>query len=169
MSARAIDQIITIANDEMQRARDALEVEESGRAVAAFQGNIVGYKRLIAHMAAEFGLTQFAIEDLGDAPLKIPDLDDMTLVALRVDIESLKIDPQWSEVLARIDKDTEEMKNYLLFTAEKSRDLDLKQGQWKGETVYTRLFDSAEDEWKRREAKKQEKEKNPVLFEDESA
>ena len=148
----------------MQRARDHLEIEENGRAVAAFQGNLVGYKKLIAHISAEFALTQIAIEDLGDSPLKVPDLDDEHLEILRFDIATLKEDPRWPAVIARIDADIEVMKNHLLFTAEKSRDLDLCQGQHKGETVYTRLFDSVADEARRRQADRDRKAKNPELF-----
>jgi len=169
MSALAIDQIITTANDEMQKARDQLEVEENGRTVAAYQGNIVGYKKLIAHMAAEFFLTQIAIEDLGDVPLKILDLDDDHLEIMRQDIGILKADPAWTATLARIDADIETMKNHLLFRAEKSRDLDLCQGQYKGETVYTRLFESVADEIGRRQAERDRKAKNPELFADATA
>jgi hypothetical protein len=165
----AIDQIITLANNEMQKDRDRLEVEDSGREVAALQGKIVGYKKLIGSVAAEFGLSQGSIDYLGGAPLKINDLEDATLDRLTFDIATLRDDPAWRAVLARIDVDVENMKTHLLFEAEKSRDLDLCQGQYKGETVYKTLFNLVENETKRREAEREKKRKNPELFEGEAS
>jgi hypothetical protein len=165
MSAPVINQIIIIANDEMRRARERLEVEESGRELAALQGNLVGYKNLVAHMAAEFELPQIFIEDSGDAPLRIPELDDEVLETFAVEVETLKDDRRWESVEARIDHDIGELKNHLLFKAEKSRDLDLCQGQYKGETVYTRLFEKVRDELERRHAAQAKKAKEPELFE----
>jgi len=169
MNGLAINQIITIANAEMQLARDRLEVEESGREVASLQGHIIGYKKLIGIMAAELGLTQIAIEDLGDKPLIVPDMDDETLAVLTEDIGILKAAEEWGEVQQRIEEDIETMKNHRLFAAEKSRDLDLCQGQYEGETVYTRLFNSVESENGRREAERERKRKNPELFPEKTA
>ena len=160
----AIDQIVVTANAEMRTARARLEVEENGREVASLQGKVAGYKRLIGHMAAEFGLTEFAIEDLGDAPIRVPDMADPTLEALSAGIALLLLDPRWAAVLARIEAHVEEMKTRLLFEAEKSRDLDLCQGQYKGETVYRNLFDAVKWETEKRANKREDARKNPQLF-----
>ncbi len=163
MSALAIDQIITIANSEMRTARERLEVEESGREVASLQGKIKGFNILLGHMCAELDLTQVAIEDLGDRPLYMSELTDEQLDVIEQDVAALKADLRWVAVLARIEADIEALKNHLLFTAEKSRDLDLSQGQYKAEEVYKRLFNQVENEGKRRKKEREEKAKAPEL------
>lgn len=160
----AINQIITIANSEMRTARERLEVEESGREVASLQGKIKGFNILIGHMSAEFGLTQIAIEDLGDRPLLMSVLTDEQLFELEQDVEALKADPRWLAVIERIQQDDEASKNFLLFEAEKSRDLDLRQGQHKAEEIYKQLFYQVKNESKRRQDERERKAKNPELF-----
>jgi hypothetical protein len=164
MGALAIDQIIVIANDEMRLARERLEIEESGREVASLQGKIRGFNILLGHMYAELGLTQIAIEDLGDKPLDMRELTDDQLQVLEADVETLQVNPAWLAVLERIGKDDEDSKNFLLLDAEKSRDLDLRQGQHKAEEVYKRLLYQVENEANRRQKEREEKAKNPELF-----
>jgi hypothetical protein len=164
MESLAINWIIVLANAEMRKDRARLEVEDNGREVAGAQGRIVGYKKLVGGMAAEFRLTQVAIEDLGDEPVEMKELDDDTLDALDQDITTIQKGDEWKALLARIEADIEGMKDHLLFRAEKSRDLDLCQGQYKGETIYQRLFNSVQSESKHREEKREQERKNPKLF-----
>jgi hypothetical protein len=165
MSARAINEIVVMAQAEMRSIRARLEVEESGREVASLQGQLCGCKLLVGHICGRFSLREQMIEDLGDVPLKVPDLDDATLTDLHADIGILREDPRWLEVLLVIKADDEESQRFLLLEAEKSRDLDLRQGQHRAEELYLRLFNSVENETKRRSDEDERRRKEPELFE----
>jgi hypothetical protein len=82
-----LDQIIIIALQQMELDKAKLEVEESGREVAALQGEIAGIKDIISYISAEFHVTQAAIESTGDVPFTIPDLDENEFEVLRHDVE----------------------------------------------------------------------------------
>jgi hypothetical protein len=52
------------------------------------------------------------------------------------------------------------LKNYLLFNAEKSRDLDFFQGKYKGATIYESFFSAIDLEVKRRKDEAERKRKD---------
>jgi hypothetical protein len=185
ISGMAIDRLIVVVNAWTRYVRAHLEIEEGSRVLASLQGHLAGYKDLFGFLSAEFGLMESSLEDNGDIPTPtcaVEDMhtddfrrlgleaDDMTLEALRMAIKVLREDPRWYLLLNRVEEKTEEMKTYLIDYADKSRDLDLKQGERKGMTIYLRLFKAVEDEVRsreeERERKRKEKEQNS-LFEDE--
>jgi len=156
MSFLAVNEIVKMANAEIRDCHAKLEIEESGREVAGLQGKIAGSKDLLRFLKEAFDMTVFGIDDSGEAATVIPDMDDLALEALAIDITALKLRPEWSSVLAMVEERTEGMKNFLLFSAEKSRDLDLKQGEHKGMTQYHTLFNAVESERNRREKDKKD-------------
>lgn len=181
MSTLAANYLVTVINAQMRYVREHLETESSGRILASLQGHLQGFKDLFRYLSAELGLAEFALEDTGDigtpvfAVDRIDDcnlkmfgleLDDLALEAFQIDIAALRGDPRWPKLLARVEDKTEEMKTYLIDYADKSRDLDLKQGERKGMTIYLRLFQAVEDEARWREDQRKEKAKNPLLFPD---
>ena len=66
-------------------------------------------------------------------------------------------------ILATLDANTEALKNELLFLSEKTRDLDLCQGQYKGQHIYERLFNAIEGEVKHRAKEMEKKRREPDL------
>jgi hypothetical protein len=161
----AINELLVRTLAEMKMARAKLEVEESGRAIASLQGHLAGYRTLVDILAAEFHLLQFMIDDTGDVPMVLPDLDEASFEALRHDVETLRISDAWKALEARVEGNKEIYKNYLLFSAEKTRDLDLKQGQYQGQTIYVNFFNAVEEEnqRRRREEEKAKKDKAESL------
>lgn len=169
MNGFALGQIVIRANEEIRIAIAKLEVEESGRDVARLQGNISGYKKLISAMCGEFHLTQVDIEDNGDFSCKLADLTDAELDVAQHDAIELQNSEEWKAVIARIDAIIVESKNYLLYCAEKSRDLDLKQGEYKGMMICNDFFSAVNDEVERRKRIAEQKAREPDLpFDDET-
>jgi hypothetical protein len=184
MSGLAIDRLVVLVNAWTRYVREHLEVEDGGRVLASLQGHLQGYKDLFRFLSSEFGLTQVSLEDNGEMETPtcaVEDMhtedfrrlglvaDDMTVEELRLDIISLRSDPRWADLLSKVEERTEQMKTYLIDHAEKSRDLDLNQGERKGMTIYLRMFKAVEDEarHRREERERKEKEKAESLFEDE--
>jgi hypothetical protein len=165
VTGASLNQIIITAQFEMKLCQAKLEVEESGRLVARLQGNVAGYKKLIANIAARYHLTQIFLDDTGDNPLVIPDLEDENFELLRHDVEMLRISDQWKEVIAAVDANIVRFKDFLLYEAEKTRDLDLTQGDYEAQTVYGKVFKAVEEENQRRkaEAAKKAKERNEMI------
>jgi hypothetical protein len=162
----AISQLVVRTNEAMRLAHAKLEIEESGREVAALQGQIAGGKDFISDLAAEFFLTQSFLDDIGDVSLTLPDASESYLEAIQADINELCASEPWKAVLGRIDERTENLKNHLLFAAEKSRDLDLCQARHKAHTEYKAFFEAVKNALERARAKSAEK-KEELPFEDE--
>ncbi len=140
-----ISQLVVRANKAMRLAHAQLEVEDGGREVAKLQGNIAGHKQFIEDLSAEFGLTQFFLDDTGDTALKLPDLDEAQLEAIQADINIIKDSSAWKRLLERIDVRTQEMKDFLLEEADKSRSLDICQGKHQAHIAYQSFFNAVED------------------------
>ena len=160
----AINEIIVRTLAESSICKDKLEIEESGRVVANLQGLVSGYRIFISFLAAEFHISQSALEYNGDVGFEIPKITDLELSMYQIDIEGLKITEAWKNVLERIEKNTEQLKNNLLFNAEKSRDLDYSQGQYKATNFYKEFFVAIDNEVGRREKERDERRKKPGLF-----
>jgi hypothetical protein len=165
VTGAALNQIIIMAQFEMKLCQAKLEVEESGRIVARLQGNVAGYKKLIANIAARYHLNQAFLEETGDRPLVVPDLEDENFEMLRHDVEMLRISDEWKEVIANVDVNIIRFKDYLLYEAEKTRDLDLTQGDFEAQTVYNKFFNAIKDDndRRRKEAAKKEKERKEMI------
>jgi hypothetical protein len=164
MSGLILTQLVTTANYEMRMAIDRLQVEESGRDVASDQGKVAGWKELIGNLSAAFHLEQYFLEDNGEDPVKIPDLSDGELETYRLDADMIRNTEEWTAVIARIQDNIDMLKSHLLFTAEKTRDLDIDQGKYQAQMIYRNIFDAIDYEIKRREAKAQEDEEAMPLF-----
>ena len=139
-----ISQLVVRANEAMRLAHAQLEVEDGGREVAKLQGNIAGHKNFIEDLSAEFGLTQFFLDDTGDTSLVLSDLEEAQLEEIQADINLLKKSSSWVATLARIDVRTQEMKDFLLERADKSRSLDICQGKHQAHIAYQAFFNAVE-------------------------
>ena len=159
MHGFALNQIIIIAIHRMGACKDDLETEENGRVVASLQGKIAGYKEIISILAAEFSLTQAMLDDTGDEPIDIGKADDEEVDASVASIEALRKTEAWAKVLARVEANIVNLKDFLLFSAEKSRDLDICQGKYEAQTVYKSFFSQVESESSYRQRKREEKQK----------
>lgn len=159
----ALSEIIVRCNWEMEFARAKLETEESGVEVQGLQGEIAGYKKLLTSISAEFKMPQSAIENTGDQPVTLPDLEDDALEVLQESINTLKAHESWAGVLRRIDEDIASMKDYLLYRASKGSEMKIAQGKYRGETSYTQLYAGVEEELKRRAAKAAKQKEEPDL------
>jgi hypothetical protein len=178
MSGLAIDKIIVVVNTWIRYVRLHLETEDGGRVLASLQGHLAGYKALFTFLCAEFGITEYGLEDNGDIPTPVCptenmderdlrgfglELDDFALSALALDIATLPADPRWENVNRRIMEKTEELKSYLIDRAEKSRDLDVCQGERRGMLIAERLFNAVRNEAEYRERKREKERKDDTL------
>ena len=167
-TALALDEIVIRAHYERRAAHEKLEIEESGREVASLQGHIAGYKLLVEYIIKSFNLSGVwcaLIEDNNDLPLIVPDLSDEFLSELKVSANDLIDSEVWQNVMNDVILETDRLKNYLLFTAEKSRDLDFCQGKYSGMNLYESLFSEIDTEINRREEdQKKKQEENAGTF-----
>ena len=164
MAGLVLNLLISRINYEMRMAIDRLQVEESGRDVASDQGKVAGWKELISNLSAAFHLEQLFLEDNGEEPVKLPDLEDNQVLMYQEDAEAIKVSEEWKAVTDRIQANIELLKCHLLFSAEKTRDLDIDQGKYRAQMIYQEVFESIEREVKRREDKeKQEAEEMPLF------
>lgn len=159
----AINEIVIRTLKSIAECKAKLEVEESGREVASLQGHLGGYKQLLSFLAAEFSLNQAMIEDTADEPTTIQELDDVLFAGFKLDVIDLKQSEGWMRLVLRIVEKTGWLKDRLLFTAEKSRDLDLSQGFYKGMISYESFFNAVEGEAERRDKEAERKRKEPEL------
>lgn len=164
MNGLILNELIVLANKKTRDARERLETEEGGRRIAKLQGNIQGFKNLVTIISAEFHLEQSSLSDEGDMPIDLHQADDMVIDSLSAELTPFRSSAEWGAVLARLETDAEEMKNYLLLQADKAHELDICQGKYRGETFYTYFFNEIEVEAKNRQAKRDEAAKNPALI-----
>lgn len=162
MSA-ALNELITRVNRQVRECKGKLLVEESGREVASLQGHVAGYRYLTDFLAAEFHLSQVFLEDLGEDETMVPDLDDEAVFALERSCLQLQEELAWKAVLERIEARNEELKDFLLYQAEKSRDLDVSQGQRKAMSYFRDFFRHVGEVATSRRVAAAEKAKNPEL------
>jgi hypothetical protein len=64
------------------------------------------------------------------------------IIGAEIDMEKLQKSEPWQSFLNKVEERAAEMKNYLLFHAKKSRDLDVHQGEYNGIITYKKVFDS---------------------------
>ncbi len=158
-----LNQIIITAIYEKEMCKNKLEVEESGRLVAALQGNVSGYKNLLGYITESFHMAPVWVEDTGDKPMVFQDLEDGDFEVFKENALHLRETAEWKEVLGKIDNDIECLKSKLLFDAEKTRDLDICQGRYKAQTFFNAYFRSIEQEYDRRQRNKKDEKENPSL------
>jgi len=155
-----LELIVRRALFEKQQALNKLEIEESGRVVASLQGHIAGYKQIVLIISKEFLFTPGYISMLLDNSEKdffLSDLDDDSFLELAESAKVLIDSELWTNVMEIVQERTEELKSFLLFKAEKSRDLDVGQGTYHGMTVYESFFKAIDNEAERREKEKKGK------------
>ena len=145
-----ISQLITRTHETMRLLRQRLEVEERGPEVASIQGQIVGLKNFLGHMAHAFNLSPLIMIDTEDRPVAVADLTDEQLLKAIDEAEKIQKTDQWKVLLSYIDQDIEEIKEHLIYEATQSRDLHLGQGTRKGLLEYKALFGAIENEQTRR-------------------
>jgi len=145
MKGFAILQIITWTNDEIEKCKEKLESEPSGRILAYLQGKIPGCKYALKAIEEIFNLSDELFYQHGEKPCNMSQLTQEQILGAEKDMEELQQMEQWTQFLGRIQERAEELKNYLLFDAKKSRDLDVHQGEYKGMITYQKVFDVIED------------------------
>jgi len=143
MGGFTILQIITWTNDEIEKCREKLENEPSGRILAYLQGKIPGCKFALKAIEEIFHLGSEYLTG-GEKPCNMSQLTQDQILGAEKDMEELQQMEQWTQFLGRIQERAEKLKNYLLFEAKKSRDLDVHQGEYKGMITYQEVFDSIE-------------------------
>jgi len=140
----AILQIITWTNCEIEKCREKLENEPSGRILAYLQGKIPGCKFALKAIEEIFHLNE-AFFNGGEKPCEMSRLTQEQILAAEKDMEELQQTEEWRQFLGRIQERSNELKDFLLFEAKKSRDLDVHQGEYKGMITYQTVFDAIED------------------------
>jgi len=155
-----INQIVERTHEAKRLAHAKLEVKESGRELASLQGQIAGRKEYLGILAAEFHLSQSFLEDTGDSSLILVEMEEADLEGIQAEINELQHCEEWGNVLARIDGLTSDLKDYLLFGAEKSRDLDICQGKHKAHVAHVAFFEAVKIalEWVRKKAAEKKEE-----------
>ncbi|MDR1176926.1 MAG: hypothetical protein LBK83_15810 [Treponema sp.] len=132
-------QIIAYTNAEIKICKEKLENESSGRRLAHLQGKIPGCKFSIECLKEQFNLSDEMVES-SQEPCQMADLSWEQLVGAQKDMETIKASDQWAAFLSRIDSKITELKDFLLTEAKKSRDMDISQGEYRGMTVYEKVF-----------------------------
>lgn len=153
-------EIVTRAIWGQKESHQKLEIEESGRVVATLQGKIAGYKQLLNLIGESFdfhGPWCAVIEDSDDKPIDITEMSDAYLSELKSGVKVFReYHESFDKVTKGIQAETESLKSYLLFKADKTRELDVCQGKYKGMILYNDLFKAVEEESERREKNKKE-------------
>jgi len=160
MKGFTLVQIILWLENEINVCRVKLENEPSGRVLAHLQGKIPGCKFGLEAMKEIFNLSEDFFNS-GKKPLDLSMFSQEEILGVEQDMEDLQKREEWQQFLNRIQSKAEELKDFLLFRAKKSRDLDLSQGEYNGMVMYQKLFDAIDDSagfWKTSLFKKQEAE-----------
>ncbi len=165
-----VDMIVSKCLFETKHDKRMLETEEQGRAIAATQGRIIGYRNLVDFICAEFHIPQTRIDIIDDQrdEMKLADRNNEEISALEVGVAVLQNSTEWIFITDHVSEAIEHLKEYLITEAEKSRDLDLSQGQAQAMKCYESVFHSIADEVERRDKRRfeMEKRKKESLFPD---
>jgi hypothetical protein len=137
-------QIVAYTNAEIRICKEKLENESSGRRLAHLQGKIPGCKFSIECLKEQFNLSAEMV-DSSKEPCRMADLSWEQLSGVQKDMETIKASDQWAAFLSRIDSKITELKDFLLTTAKKSRDMDISQGEYRGMTVYEKVFNAIKE------------------------
>jgi hypothetical protein len=144
MKGFTIVQIIAYIEDEIKKCRKKLEREPSGRVLAYLQGKIPGCKFGLEAMKEIFNLGDDFFEKI-EIPVVLNQLSREEILGVEEDMEELKETEEWQKFLSQIQERADSLKNFLLFEAKKSRDLDVSHGKYNGMVMYQKLFDSIKD------------------------
>jgi hypothetical protein len=146
---KAVEQIIIRSLNNEEICKSKLEVEESGRTVARLQGEISGYKMLVSLVINEYDIPVYMLEELPkQEPINLSEIEMLELAELNVWAIALKSDERWALIEDSVEVETKSMKDYLLFSAEKTRDLDIQQGKYSALTSYRTFLRDIEREVK---------------------
>jgi len=159
MNGFTILQILAWTNAEIARCREKLEVEPSGRVVAYLQGKIPGCKFAIKTIRDVFGLTNEQFDAI-EQPADFQNLSMEQILGAEIDMGQLKEMEAWGAFLSAIQTRTEELKDFLLKRAKKSRELDEYQGEYQGMMYFEKVFGAITDQvhfWKNSLFKKEKK------------
>lgn len=147
----------------MEKIREDLETEEATKEYTLLQGELIGLKELSEHVE-KFDKT--FVNDDCNKPIILQDEDSQIIMGLFEDKEDYqKEDPAGIEDF--VSASTEAMKNYLLYSATKPRDLNLTHGEYRGIRIYSNFCRDISSEKQVRVARaKREEEDNPLFFEE---
>lgn len=159
-----VNEMVVRVNHEIRESQIKLETEDSSTELANLQGKVAGSKKFLDFLAAEFHLTQGTTEDLGDKPVDLRNMTEQKVAQLAADVKLIQQTDEWLRVVSRIEERKESLKEFLLFRAEKGRDLTVAQATWRAMTFYMDLFEKIRIEDDRREIERKEKRENPELF-----
>jgi hypothetical protein len=159
----AINYLIVKSNMDERKYKGDLEIEESGRVLANLQGKVSGHRKFIAFLTDRFNLSPHVTQDSGESE-SIEDFDDPHLYALQISIADMQSRQEWRYFINDVDTEISILKNNLLYSAEKSRDLDIAQGTYQGLTFYNEAIRNVTREIERREEKAKKEREQPGLF-----
>jgi len=113
-----------------QQEKLLLEVEESGKLIAACQGEIAGIRQMITFMieAALFSEVFLHTIDKPEFMAEPHSLPEEELMEFYAEIREIKESSQYKTFDRKVSEEIEEKKNYLFYRAEKGRDIDFVHG-----------------------------------------
>jgi hypothetical protein len=144
MKGFTIVQVIAYIEDEIEKCREKLENEPSGRVLAYLQGKIPGCKFGLEAIKEIFNLNDEFFGQI-EKPVVLSQLSREEILGVEADMEELQKTEEWQKFLSQIQAKADNLKDFLLFKAKKSRDLDVSQGDYTGMVMYQKLFDSIKD------------------------
>lgn len=165
MSSLVLNEIVIRAINDRREAREKLETCDKNRDIAVMQGNIQGWNFLLEQIAEEYNSSEFSpifyniIEDNGDKPSDFSKLDAISLDALYVDVLGIAEDERWQKIQKAIFSKIEGLKDFLLYRAAQSRDLDVCQGKYRAMVCFESVFEQIKNEVDRREEERKRLEK----------
>jgi len=146
MNGFAVLQVISWTSREIARCREKLEVEPSGRVVAYLQGKIPGCKFAIKKIKEIFGFDDEMFDKL-EQPADMSKLSHEQILGAEIDMKKLVEENElWTKFLGAVEERTEELKDFLLKSAKKSRQLDEYQGEYQGMMTYEKVFETIADQ-----------------------
>ena len=153
MNGFTIQQIISWTNAEIEKCREKLEIEPSGRVVAYLQGKIPGCKFAIRHIREIFGLLDESFDNINlEKPADMGNMTMEQILGAEIDMNELRDKNElWGRFLNVVNTRAEEIKEILLKKAKKSRELDEYQGEYQGMMTFEKVFTAIQDQvffWK---------------------
>jgi transposase len=150
MYSKILALLVVTVNQKIRNAKTALETEEKAREIAALQGRICGWKKLINRLEDQFGSNIPELTDNEEEAPIIEGIETSELKTLHAEMEDITKSTSWNELLTKITENKEGLKEYLITDADNARDLYLSQAQQEGITDYKALFQHLTDELQRR-------------------
>lgn len=155
-----LDEIIMHAVKQRKNEKIDLLTNAKAKEIVIEQGKIQGQSKLISYLSQEFTdisvmVIARAFEDADDEQTDVTKLTGEDLAALDASMGDLRLSEGWQRVMDQITGKTEEIKDNLLKTVNKSRTLYFLQGIYQGMVCYQEVFDAVETEVQHRKEERE--------------